>query len=179
MSTATGFAKLAELVSRKQSEAADEIQKATAGKAIPKHRILDLYVASGGLERAFMAFLGALEDYVDQRTVLGNGVNGIAGYELISSTDFFGQAIDAFICVVDGLDPKSDTWPSPDSAGGVQTDTGIVRRLRDAVHFEASDLESYRDMLADAARYHESLREAVVRVRKYIRRDFDFSDLFA
>lgn len=179
MDAARGFTKLADLVSRKLSEAAEEVLKATASKAIPKHRILDLYVVSGGLERAFVAFVGALEDYVDQRAVLGDGANGVAEYELISSTDFFAQAIDAFVCVVDGLSPRAEsTQPSSESAASAPSGPGVRRRLREAVHFESTDLDSHRDMLAEATRYHESLCDAVMNVRKHIRRTFDFTDLF-
>ncbi len=180
MERPNGFRKLADYVLRTLSEASEEVFEPTAGRVIPNHRVLDLYVVSGSLERALVAFIGALEDYIDQRAVLGEEANGVAEYELIWSTDFFAQAIEALTCVAEGLDPNlEDSQPSSGSSSGPQMDTGIRTRLREAVHFEATDLDGYRDILALATRYHELLREAAMKVRKHIRRTFDFSDLFA
>lgn len=179
MERAASFAKLADWVFRKLSEAAQKVMDPIASETISKHRILDLYVVSGGLERGFVAFIGALEDYIDQRAVLGDEANGVAEYELIWATDFFAQAIEALLCVVDELDPRREAaQSSPESAASLGMDTGIRTRLREAVHFEPTDRDDYNVLLAEATRHHESLRDAVVNVRMHISRTFDFSDLF-
>jgi len=171
---------LGNLISHKLAEAAEEVSKAKAGKVISKHRVLDLYVSSGCLLRASSAFVGALTDYVNQRVLLNDGASGVAEYELISSTDFFAQAIDTFVCVADGLDPQlAAKQPSRESAVYLQTDGGIVNRLSHAVHFATPDMESYRALLTETKRHHESLRDAAESLRSVIKTSFDFTHLFS
>ncbi len=167
------------LVARKLADATEEVSKAKAGKVISKHRVLDLFAASGSLQRGSAAFAGALSDYVNQRALLGDGTDGIAEYELISSTDFYAQAIDTFVCVVDGLDPRDVVGqPHRDSAVYLETDGGTTNRLSHAVHFGTRDLDSYRGLLEETKQQDETLRGAVQDLRNRISSAFDFTHLF-
>jgi len=170
---------LGALVSHKLAEAMEEIAKAKGGKVISKHRILDLYSSLGYLLRASSAFVGALNDYVRQQNLRRSGVSSATEYQLISATDIFAQAMDTFFLVTDRLDPLVAKRPNHGSAAYLQTDGGIVSRLSHAVHFATPDLDSYRALLTEASRHHESLRHAAERLRNVIRRSFDFSHSFS
>jgi len=170
---------LGALVSHKLADAMEEIAKAKDGKVISKHRVLDLYSSLGYLLRASSAFVSALNDYVRQQSLRRNGVSGVTEYQLISATDLFAQAIDTFLHVVDRVDPLAAKRPNHGSAVYLQTDGGIVNRLSHAVHFATPDLDSYRALLTEANRHHESLRDAAEGLRNAISRSFDFSHSFS
>ncbi len=179
MNSTTVVRNLGALVSHKLADGVEEVSKAKAGKVIPKHRILDLYSSLGYLLRASSQFIGALNDYVSRQDLRGNGAGDGTEYELISATDFFAQAIDAFLRVSDRLDPYAAEWPNHASAVYLQTDGGIVNRLSHAVHFATPDLDSYRALLKEANRYHESLLDTAEGLRNVISGSFDFSRSFS
>jgi hypothetical protein len=172
MDSMTLFKDLWPLLNRSVAAALKETLKSEATDGEAKAKALDLFSSSGYLLQASSAFAAALSEYLEYREVGGGWDDSIAQRELMSSTDYFADAVDTFLSVFYELQLVDERYYFPLYA---DADRGS-KPLSDAIYHLSRRLEGCRIMLDDARQCQVSLRRTVTDLRRLIRQKFSFAE---